>query len=144
MLAVDGLKFLLKIPFYLISYSFTRAVSIRPPAVPQWRFQTRRCCQFVSLRPRHIHGTVPETIPSCPWKYLSSSPRPRLLLLLLFLPAPPSLKLGHLEGRGAGKVQEEGSFLFWQEGGGDDVVDACWDVFRLHVAEATSSHKEKL
>lgn len=58
-------------------------------------------------------------------------------------PAPSSLELGDLEGRGAGKVQEEGSFLFGQEGGGDDVVDACWDVLRLHVAEATSGKRQR-
>lgn len=56
--------------------------------------------------------------------------------------APPSLELRDLEGGGAGEVQEEGSFLFGQEGGGDDVVEAGWDVVRLHVAEATPAGGE--
>ncbi len=55
--------------------------------------------------------------------------------------APSSLEMGDLEGGSAGEVQEEGSFLFGQEGGGDDVVDACRDVVQLHVAEATSGKK---
>lgn len=63
--------------------------------------------------------------------------------LPLLSPAPSLLEMGDLEGYGAGKVQEERSFLFGQEGGGDDVVDACWDVVRLHVAEATSGERER-
>lgn len=58
-------------------------------------------------------------------------------------PPPSSLELGDLERRGAGKVQEEGAFLFGQEGGGDDVVDACWDVVNLHVAEATPGKRDR-
>lgn len=50
---------------------------------------------------------------------------------------PSSLELGDLERRRAGKVQEKGSFLFGQEGGGGDIVDACWDVVHLHVTEPT-------
>lgn len=53
-----------------------------------------------------------------------------------------SLKLRDLEGCSAAKVQEEGSFLFGQEGGGGDVVDACWDQVHLHVAETTSMNSQ--
>lgn len=49
-----------------------------------------------------------------------------------------SLELGDLERRRAGQVQEKGPFLFRQEGGGCDIVDACWDVVHLQVTEATS------
>lgn len=55
--------------------------------------------------------------------------------------APPasvsSLQLGDLQRYGATEVQEEGPFLFGQEGGGSDVVDAGGDLVHLHVAEAT-------
>lgn len=51
---------------------------------------------------------------------------------------PSSLELGDLERWRAGKIQEKGSFLFGQEGGGGDVVDACWNMFHLHVTEAAS------
>lgn len=64
-----------------------------------------------------------------------------LCLQSTFSPAPSSLQLRDPERRRAGKVQEEGTFLFGQEGGRDDVVDARWDVFSLHVAEATSGKR---
>lgn len=86
--------------------------------------------------PHHIQSTVSE-IPNdilYPCKSLSLS---KSLPPVLF-PAPSSLQLRDFEGCGAGKVQEEGSFLFGEEGGGNDVVDACWDVFGFHVAEAAS------
>lgn len=64
------------------------------------------------------------------------------MCISLQIPALPlplfSLELRDLEGYGAGKVQEEGSFLFGQEGCGSDVVDACWDVVQLQVTETTS------
>lgn len=50
-----------------------------------------------------------------------------------------SLELGDLQGRRAEEVQEERPFLFGQEGGGDQVVEACRDVIQLHVAEAASA-----
>lgn len=49
-----------------------------------------------------------------------------------------SLQLCHFEGCGAGEVQEEGAFLFGQEGGGHHVVNARRDLFAIHVAEAAS------
>ena len=50
--------------------------------------------------------------------------------------------MGDLEGQGAAKVQEEVSFLFGQESGGDDVVDASWHMVKLQVAEPTPRESE--
>lgn len=86
--------------------------------------------------PHHIQTEISEKSLDV-LKYHPPGPR------LVPSPAPSSLELGDLEGRGTSKVQEEGSFLFGQEGGGDDVVDACWDMVRLHVAEATSGKRER-
>ena len=56
--------------------------------------------------------------------------------------SPPSLEVGDLEGHGTAKVQEEVSFLFGQEGGGDDVVDASRHMVKLQVAEPTPTERE--
>lgn len=53
-----------------------------------------------------------------------------------------SLKLGDFKRCYAAEVQEKGSFLFRQKGGGDDIVDACGDVIRLHVTEATPGERQ--
>lgn len=68
---------------------------------------------------------------------------PPLFLFGFLSCALSSLELGDFEGGSAGKVQEERSFLFRQEGGGGDVVDACWDVVQLHVAETASLKAQK-
>lgn len=59
------------------------------------------------------------------------------------IPAPSSLELGDLEGCSTAEVQKEGSFLFGQESGGGDVIDACWDMIHLHVAETTSARSKE-
>lgn len=73
--------------------------------------------------------------------------RPDRTILLtsasLTLGAQLSLQLWDLQGWGTGDIQKEGSFLFGQEGGWGDVVDACWDVVQLHVAETTSGDKRR-
>lgn len=126
----------------LINYSFTELcglVTVCPQQRSQWEELGRRCDTFwaslcfigTSSHPKYSSSDIP-------WHpTLSQSPCPVLS------PAPSSLELRDLDGQGAGKVQEEGSFLFGQEGGGDDVVDACWDVLHLHVAEATSGKRQR-
>lgn len=59
------------------------------------------------------------------------------------IPAPSSLELGDLQGWSTAEVQKEGSFLFRQESGGGDVIDACWDMIYLHVAETTSARSKE-
>lgn len=60
------------------------------------------------------------------------------MLKILFKVVHFSLKLGHFSRRGGAKVQEKGSFLFGEEGGGGDVVDSSGNMVQLQITKTTS------